>query len=577
MASCSQYAAAFGFQLYLVPINACGIDLASVSGGLKAGGFIDPTSTINEATQIQEGATSAEILAGDPGVNIVYDGDTVPVQSVFLLKGITNAGLETDTGTESVVTYDEEGRGFDQNVAISKSWSLSLEGVSRFEDAAYKTLRLLETNAVGGQLKAKIGRIGPVGTTEACYGYCTVTNYSESVEAGGIVTWSAELQGYGPLALDLDNSGTINLAGPIASLALLTGGSGLLDGTYIDQALTGGSGNGLATADVTVAGGEVVSVTLVDAGDGYAQLDTLSAALPGVQITGQLDTLSITAAGSDLADGTYTGLALVGGTGSAGEVDLTVSGGAVTVAAVAAIGSGYTAGDALSVADLPGTSNPFEGEILTLGAVVAGSGYADGIYTGLAATGGTGSGALLDVTITGGAVSAIDLADGGTGYTAGDELSGALAAEVIPGTGEILSLAGGSLIGGADYADGIYTAVPLTGGTGTLATADVTVTGGTVTAVALVDGGSGYTAGDALSATDADLGGSGIGAGFSISVASVDEDTDAPTTPWSVAVATVDENATLAPTQPALEVATVASSEAPNTDPTFRVQSLVGN
>lgn len=576
MASCSQYAAAFGFQLYLVPVSACGIDLASVGGGLKAGGFIDPAAVVDKDTRIEEGAATGEILAGDPGVNVVYDGETVNTEAVFKLVGITNAGLETDTGTESVITYDEEGRGFDQSVAISKSWSIALEGVSKFEDAAYKVIRLLESNAVSGQLKAKVGRVGPVGTTEAIYGYCTVTNYSESVEAGGIVTWSAELQGYGPLAIDLDNTDSANLQGPISQLAVLTSGANLLDGSYTDQPLLGGAGNGLATADILVSDGEVATVTLVDAGDGYAQLDTLSANLPGAEIDGLISTLSISDAGANLADGLYLGQALTGGSGSGATAALSVSGGVVTEATLDQAGTGYTASDVLTVT-LPAADNPFEGEVLSLGAVVSGSGYIDGSYSNLTATGGSGSGLLLNVTVTSGAVSGVTIADGGVGYTDGDSLTGALPAQIIPGTGEILTLAAGSLIGGADYTDDTYTAVPLTGGSGSGATATITVANGTVTGVVLVNGGSGYEAGDSLSASDANLGGSGIGSGFAISVATVDEDAEGPTTPWSVEAAMVDEDPTLAADQPAFTVTAITTEEATHTDPTFRVVALVGN
>lgn len=75
-------------------------------------------------------------------------------------------------------------------------------------------------------------------------------------------------------------------------------------------------------------------------------------------------------------------------------------------------------------------------------------------------------------------------------------------------------------IGGSLYAvDGTYDDVALTGGTGTGATADITVAGGSVTAVVPVLGGSGYTVGDILSAAAADIG--GTGSGFSVAVLSV--------------------------------------------------------
>jgi hypothetical protein len=74
-----------------------------------------------------------------------------------------------------------------------------------------------------------------------------------------------------------------------------------------------------------------------------------------------------------------------------------------------------------------------------------------------------------------------------------------------------------NLVGGSVYLDGPYTDVPLTGGSGFGATADVTVAGGAVTVVTIVLRGAGYVAGDTLSADDVDLGGGG-GSGFSIDV-----------------------------------------------------------
>lgn len=74
-----------------------------------------------------------------------------------------------------------------------------------------------------------------------------------------------------------------------------------------------------------------------------------------------------------------------------------------------------------------------------------------------------------------------------------------------------------NLVGGSGYADGNYTDVPLTGGNGFDATADIVVSAGAVTSVTLVLPGALYQIGDILSADDADLGGGG-GAGFTIDV-----------------------------------------------------------
>lgn len=283
MATCSQYSAAFGYNVYIVPVYACGVDLSSVEGGITVGGFIDPSSTLDATTCVEEGATPSEIYA-PPSTNIVYDNDTVSEETVIRLYGLTNASLETDTGSETVTTYDTESKGFDQNVAVSKSWSINLEGVSQFQDAGYKIMRLCEQNAVAGQLKVKIGRVGPTGTTEAVYGYATLESYSESIEAGSIVSWSLVASGFGPYAVDLDNGScdggapapTPDPTGGITALGAVTPGSSYTDGTYNAVALTGGTGMN-ATANITVSGGVVDGVTLVSGGSDYTAGDDLSA------------------------------------------------------------------------------------------------------------------------------------------------------------------------------------------------------------------------------------------------------------------------------------------------------------
>lgn len=76
------------------------------------------------------------------------------------------------------------------------------------------------------------------------------------------------------------------------------------------------------------------------------------------------------------------------------------------------------------------------------------------------------------------------------------------------------------LVAGTLYTSGTYTAVNLTGGTGTGAQATIVVSAGGVSSVTLTASGTGYTTGDVLSAAAASIG--GTGSGFSITVASVD-------------------------------------------------------
>lgn len=85
------------------------------------------------------------------------------------------------------------------------------------------------------------------------------------------------------------------------------------------------------------------------------------------------------------------------------------------------------------------------------------------------------------------------------------------------GTGFIGLL--GSITGGSGYVNGTYGGVPLTGGSGTNATANITVSGGSVTQVVILNPGLAFVVGDTLSASNANLGGSGTG--FSVPVSSV--------------------------------------------------------
>lgn len=95
--------------------------------------------------------------------------------------------------------------------------------------------------------------------------------------------------------------------------------------------------------------------------------------------------------------------------------------------------------------------------------------------------------------------------------------TGVLKPMPISGAGTIEGL--GSIVGGATYTNGTYTGVALTGGSGSGATADITVAATVVSAVVIVSKGTGYKAGDVLSASAANIG--GTGSGFSAGVASI--------------------------------------------------------
>lgn len=207
----ANYSAAFGYKVYLLPLASAEVDLTftgitSATGTDSATAFLqtDTTAAGDELNLAAADGTVAFSTA--TGVftidSVAYDMDGL--DKPFKLYGLTNAGLETDTSSEDVITYDRTTRGYNTNVATTKSFSISLEGVADFKDAGYQVLRLAEANTVNNSLRVKFARIGPTGTDETIYGYGTLEGYSESIEAGSVVSWSATLNGYGPYVLEID-------------------------------------------------------------------------------------------------------------------------------------------------------------------------------------------------------------------------------------------------------------------------------------------------------------------------------------------------------------------------------------
>jgi len=185
----ANYSAAFGYDFYIVPVQnalvtsfdtAPSVDTATPPASDSTVSYSNGVFTVGAATYTMDGT--------DPGIR---------------LASLTNAALETDTGSEEVYTYDDESKGYSQAVATTKSFNISLAGIADFNDAAYKVLRLTEQNTVADGLRVAFFCVGATGTTETIEGYGTLTGYTESNEVTSIVSWECTLTGYGPYFLTL--------------------------------------------------------------------------------------------------------------------------------------------------------------------------------------------------------------------------------------------------------------------------------------------------------------------------------------------------------------------------------------
>jgi hypothetical protein len=81
----------------------------------------------------------------------------------------------------------------------------------------------------------------------------------------------------------------------------------------------------------------------------------------------------------------------------------------------------------------------------------------------------------------------------------------------------------GTIAGGSLYTNGTYSNVPLTGGSGSGATANITVAGQVITSVTIKNGGNFYAVGDVLSCSSIYVGGSG--SGFTYTITGIDNAT----------------------------------------------------
>ena len=231
---------------------------------------------------------------------------------------------------------------------------------------------------------------------------------------------------------------------------------------------------------------------------------TTNSAVTTAGVVGGLNALTITTAGTGYTNGTYT--CYVGGAkGYFGYATIVVAGGIVTTATISSAGQNYFVGETVSVSGIgPGTglvltvasvnqnnrrpalkgwtNNYMEyytraqagysfepgdptmfttsihsfgisnGSILSLGAVVGGSGYTPGTYNGITLISAIGSGAVANITVgASGEVTAVALtAVLGTGYQQWQTVSAPAAS--IGGTGSgfyvyvsaITPLAGGN-------------------------------------------------------------------------------------------------------------------------------------
>lgn len=261
----------------------------------------------------------------------------------------------------------------------------------------------------------------------------------------------------------------------VSGVTVTAGGSGYSSAPTVS--FSGGGGSG-AMATATVSGGAVVSVAVTAGGTGYTSAPSVSFGGPG---TGASATATVGAYPWTQQSPTESG-------------GWTATGGVVTGVTVTAGGSGYTSAPSVTFTGGGGTgaaatATVSVGAVISVTATAGGSGYTSAPMVGF---GGPGTGAAATATI-----STAGTATNNPAYEFNDNTGVPLNSIVL-------------LIPGAPQ-----TTVSFTGGGGTGAAGSVTVVSGTITAVTITNGGSGYTSAPTVSFTGA--GGSGATATATVS------------------------------------------------------------
>jgi gliding motility-associated-like protein len=516
-----------------------------LTGGTGTGA----TANINVVSGI---VTSAVIVNAGIGYTV---GNTLTAANT--LVGGTGTGLVV---TVSAVSADLPITYTSSNAAVATI----VNGLIHFTGAPAVNNTTVITASQGAGLN---GYITGVSGTVAGSGY-TNSTYTLVPLTGGI--------GTGAVAT------VVVTAGSISSVVITNGGSGYKAGDVLSAAATsiGGTGTGFSTTvastvvsntiplpapvsqTLTVTsptitfsalGTKTYSTTDITPGAtssvsnvaiNYASSNTAVATIKNAGIASFNKFIN----GSQYTSGTYTGVALTGGTGTGATATVVVGpvasffttiSGSTTVTFIYGVqsvnisnaGSGYTVGDVLTIpaASIGGTGSGFSITVSGVSSFIHYVGTGTTNITASQGGGATGTTTLpADVTQALTVTSPIltfpalgtqklpvaDINPGATSTLTSTPVTytsdNANVATIL--SNSILQLSSNSgFFGGSGYQNGVFTNVPLTGGTGSGATANITVNGGVVTSAVIVSGGTGYTFGDNLTTPALNLGGSGLG------------------------------------------------------------------
>ena len=470
----------------------------------KAGGSIrlsdDDAISLTNVTTTGDGTVTVDAKGLLTAVNVATGG-TGDIVLTTTAAGLIANDLKTTNGTIRLRALDGDisavGDVFvnDANPASpSQDFVLTADkgNVIMSPDATFTVADQLTFNAPLGRVLTP-GRITSVLVTNPGSGYVTPPAVSFNSGSGAVVT---------PTVGD----------GKVTFVKVLNGGSGYVTAPSVVFANAGTGGSGaVATAQLTA--GVVTGITITNGGLNYTSAPTVSfvgGSGSGAEAVASINGLTALSVPSGSGGSGYqvppTVVISSGDGSSTGAVTVNAAG-QITSINVAQGGTAYTAAPEVVIVDSSGSgfgavaTATLTGGVTNGVAVAGGSGYSGAATATVTASGTPGAKQATGVPLLGLTTASVTgYASAGSSYAVGDLLT------VVAGSGaqiDVTAVSGGAITaatvspgrGGANYGVGdiLYLNDPTLGASGARLRVSTVTTGGVITAVTVVAGGSGYT------------------------------------------------------------------------------------
>ena len=419
-------------------IYADAANITAITGALTGNvtGNADTATALQTARDIGGVSFDGTASINLPGVNTAGNQDTSGTAAVATT--ITVADESTDTSCNVLFTTDATGNlgaktgtnlTFNSSTGVLTATGFAGPITGEVTGNASTATALATSRTIGGTAFNGTADITPATATQAA----NLNNHDTADLAEGTNLYYTEARvqakldnAYLQLQAMLNNLATattltLNLSGDptpgsVVTLGAITAGGvgGFSNGTGV--ATSGGTGTGL-TVDTTTVNGVITGIALNAAGSDYLVTDTLTITNPNL---GGANSLNLGTLSGGTGYTTASNVSVSGGSGSNLTVDITAVAGSLANVVINNAGTGYSAGETITILNANATG------VKTLGTIsAAGTGYTEGTTTGVAtSSSGSGTGLTVDVTANAsGNVTAVAINVDGLNYAASEVIT----------------------------------------------------------------------------------------------------------------------------------------------------------